>query len=74
MADRDYCSDWSEDEPGWIIEENKKAEAGEAPVRSGPLASGRGGRGMSTKVGVMILVSLVGLILGLIIGACIKHC
>lgn len=26
------------------------------------------------KVGVMILVSLVGLILGLTIGACIKHC
>lgn len=29
---------------------------------------------MSEKVGVMILVSLVGLILGLTIGACIKHC
>lgn len=26
------------------------------------------------KVGVMILVSLVGLILGLTIGACIMHC
>lgn len=29
---------------------------------------------MSKKVGVMVLVSLVGLILGLTIGACIKHC
>lgn len=29
---------------------------------------------MSEKIGVMILVSLVGLILGLTIGACIKHC
>lgn len=29
---------------------------------------------MSTKVGIMILVSLVGLILGLTICACIKHC
>ena len=29
---------------------------------------------MSEKVGVMILVSLVGLILGLIISACIMHC
>lgn len=29
---------------------------------------------MSEKVGVMILVSLVGLILGLTIGACINHC
>lgn len=28
---------------------------------------------MSKKVGVMVLVSLVGLILGLTIGACIKH-
>lgn len=29
---------------------------------------------MSKKVGVMVLVSLVGLILGLTIGACIKYC
>lgn len=29
---------------------------------------------MSTKVGVMILVSLVGLILGFAISACIRHC
>ena len=29
---------------------------------------------MSKKVGVIVLVSLVGLILGLTIGACIKHC
>lgn len=29
---------------------------------------------MSKKVGVMVLVSLVGLIIGLTIGACIKHC
>ena len=29
---------------------------------------------MSEKVGVVILVSLVGLILGLTIGACIKYC
>lgn len=28
---------------------------------------------MSEKIGVMILVSLVGLILWLTIGACIKH-
>ena len=28
---------------------------------------------MSKKVGVMVLVSLVGLIMGLTIGACIKH-
>lgn len=26
MADRDYCSDLYEEEPGWIAEENKKAE------------------------------------------------
>ena len=29
---------------------------------------------MSKKVGVMVLVSLVGLIMGLTIGACIKYC
>lgn len=29
---------------------------------------------MSEKVGVMILVSLVGLILGLTVGEFIKHC